>query len=88
LQANAIDSKRGTIIDRQVTAVLTPGTLLDEGMLEESCNNFLVAIFPHADENGTWGLAYSDISTGTALMIFKKNRIVILPLHICFLVVS
>lgn len=73
MQANAIDSKRGTIIDRQVTAVLTPGTLLDEGMLEESCNNFLVAIFPHADENGTWGLAYSDISTGTALMIFKKN---------------
>lgn len=69
MQVTATDSKGGTIIDRQVSAVLTPGTLLDEGMLEESCNNFLVAIFPHADENGTWGLAFSDISTGTASLI-------------------
>lgn len=73
VQASATDPKGGTIIDRQVSAVLTPGTLLDEGMLEESRNNFLVAIFPHADENGTWGLAYSDISTGTAILIFKNH---------------
>ncbi|XP_024402182.1 uncharacterized protein [Physcomitrium patens] len=63
-QVTAADTKGGTIIDRQVTAVLTPGTLLDEAMLEDSCSNFLVSIFPHADENGTWGLAYADISTG------------------------
>ena len=65
MQVTAADAKGGAIIERQVSAVLTPGTLLDEGMLEESCNNFLVAIFPHSDDNGTWGLAYSDISTGT-----------------------
>lgn len=65
LQVAGTDAKGGTTIERQVVAVLTPGTLLDEGMLEGSCNNFLVAIFPHSDENGTWGLAFSDISTGT-----------------------
>jgi len=70
LQVSTADSKGRTIIDHQVTAVLTPGTLLDEGMLEETCDNFLVAIFPHADENGIWGLACSDISRGTAPMIF------------------
>ena len=59
------NAKGGTTIERQVAPVLTPGTLLDDGMLEGSCNNFLVAILTHSDENGMWGLAFSDISTGT-----------------------
>jgi len=70
LQVSTPDSKVGTKIHCQVTIVLTPHTLLDKGMLKESCNNFLVATFLHADENGTWGLAYSDNSIGTTFMIY------------------
>ncbi|KAL3686956.1 hypothetical protein R1sor_013265 [Riccia sorocarpa] len=59
------EEDNGVAIERRVTAVLTPGTLVDNSMLEESFNNFLVAIMPPSSgEDGTWGLAFSDISTG------------------------
>ncbi|BBN06992.1 DNA polymerase III subunit epsilon [Marchantia polymorpha subsp. ruderalis] len=58
------EEESGLSIERQVTAVLTPGTLVDCAMLEESYNNFLVAVMPPSVESGTWGLAFSDISTG------------------------
>ncbi len=49
------------LVRRQVTRVLTPGTLLDDGMLSARRNNFLAAVVI-ADKH--WGLAYADISTG------------------------
>ena len=71
------NAKGGTTIERQVAPVLTPGTLLDDGMLEGSYNNFLVAILTHSDENGMWGLAFSDISTGTwiCLVLFLYSKL-------------
>jgi DNA mismatch repair protein MutS len=55
---------QGTLVRREVTRVLTPGTLLEEGMLNARRNNFLAAIVL-AQEH--WGLAYADISTGEFL---------------------
>lgn len=48
-------------VKRAVTRVLTPGTLLDDGMLQARRNNFLAAVVIAGNH---WGLAYADISTG------------------------
>ncbi|MDZ7963315.1 MAG: DNA mismatch repair protein MutS [Aulosira sp. DedQUE10] len=52
------------LVRREVTRILTPGTLLEEGMLKASRNNYLAAVVIAATH---WGLAYADISTGEFL---------------------
>jgi DNA mismatch repair protein MutS len=59
------------LVKREVTRVLTPGTLLDEGMLPARSNNFLAAIVLAGEH---WGLAYADISTGEFLTTQSQNR--------------
>ncbi len=54
----------GRLVRREVTRILTPGTLLEEGMLKSSRNNYLAAVVIAANH---WGLAYADISTGEYL---------------------
>ncbi|TAD77931.1 MAG: DNA mismatch repair protein MutS [Oscillatoriales cyanobacterium] len=49
------------LVRREVTRILTPGTVIEEGMLAARKNNFLGAIVL---ERRHWGLAYADISTG------------------------
>lgn len=49
------------LVERQITRVLTPGTLVEEGMLHARRNNFLAAV---VIVKKNWGLAYADISTG------------------------
>jgi DNA mismatch repair protein MutS len=49
------------LVKREVTRVITPGTVLDEGMLKARANNFLAALVQAGKQ---WGLAYADISTG------------------------
>ena len=60
----AVAAKEGRQVRREVTQILTPGTLLDEGMLAARRNNFLAAIVMAGNH---WGLAYADISTGEFL---------------------
>jgi len=52
------------LVKREVTRILTPGTVLEEGMLKASRNNYLAAVVIAANH---WGLAYADISTGEFL---------------------
>jgi DNA mismatch repair protein MutS len=52
------------LVKREVTRILTPGTLLEEGMLKASRNNYLAAVVIAANH---WGLSYADISTGEFL---------------------
>lgn len=52
------------LVRRQVTRVLTPGTLVEASMLESGVNNFLCAL---ALGSGRWGLATLDLSTGELL---------------------
>jgi DNA mismatch repair protein MutS len=54
----------GRLVRREVTRILTPGTLLEDGMLKSSRNNYLAAVVIAANH---WGLAYADISTGEFL---------------------
>jgi DNA mismatch repair protein MutS len=49
------------IVKREVTRIITPGTVMDAGMLDDSRNNFLAAI---VDDKEVTGFAYIDISTG------------------------
>ncbi|PIG92697.1 DNA mismatch repair protein MutS [Gloeocapsopsis sp. IPPAS B-1203] len=57
-------------VRREVTRVLTPGTLLDDGMLQARRNNFLAAVVIAGNH---WGLAYADISTGEFLTTQESN---------------
>jgi DNA mismatch repair protein MutS len=54
----------GKLVRREVTRVITPGTLLEEGMLNARKNNYLAAIVV---AQAHWGLAFADISTGEFL---------------------
>jgi len=54
-------SKTKKIVKRGVTRVVTPGTILEDGMLDAKANNYLVAI---ASEPDIYGVAVVDISTG------------------------
>ncbi len=56
-------AKKG-IVDRKVTRVLTPGTVLDDDMLAEADHNFLSAL---AREGDSVALVQVDVSTGEAL---------------------
>lgn len=49
------------IVDRAVVRVITPGTLIDEGLLNDKKNNFLAAIYIDTDSAG---LSWIDTSTG------------------------
>lgn len=50
------------LVKRDVTRVLTPGTVIESTMLDESKNNFLACIF--SGKEGV-GLCFADISTGS-----------------------
>ncbi|OPY56757.1 MAG: DNA mismatch repair protein MutS [Pelotomaculum sp. PtaU1.Bin035] len=49
------------IVRREVTRVITPGTVMDGFLLEDKNNNYLASVAPGKDG---FGLAVSDISTG------------------------
>ena len=61
VEDSAQAAAQGRMVERQITKLLTPGTLTDEGMLSAKRNNFLAAVVIAGDH---WGLAYADISTG------------------------
>ncbi len=50
------------IVKRQITRVITPGTIVDNAMLSPSCNNFLASLVQ--GKGGMWALGSLDISTG------------------------
>ncbi|WP_218083015.1 DNA mismatch repair protein MutS [Anthocerotibacter panamensis] len=49
------------LVRREVTRVITPGTILEEGLLTAKKNNYLAALVATGEH---WGLAYADVSTG------------------------
>jgi DNA mismatch repair protein MutS len=63
----------GRIVERQVSQIISPGTVSDVQLLESRQNNFLAAVGRHASstkqasgagQNQIYGLALLDISTG------------------------
>lgn len=53
------------LVKREVTRVVTPGTVLEDSMLDPGCNNYLMAVVLRSE---VFGLAAIDISTGEFLV--------------------
>ena len=49
------------LLERGVVRLVTPGTVVETGLLDQNTNNYLVAIFPQGTQVG---LAFVDASTG------------------------
>ncbi|MCH2050491.1 MAG: DNA mismatch repair protein MutS [Trichodesmium sp. ALOHA_ZT_67] len=64
VEDSAIAKKENRQVKREITRILTPGTLTDDGMLKARYNNYLAAV---VIAKNYWGLAYTDISTGEFL---------------------
>jgi len=71
------------IVKREVVRVITPGTIIEDQLLQDKTNNYLAALVEHEHH---WGLAYVDLSTGefcttqfpakqTSLLIAELTRI-------------
>ena len=52
-------------VERQVTRIITPGTITDEALLDAKQDNMLMVIHEHDDN---YGLAWFDISSGAFLI--------------------
>ena len=52
------------VVKREVVRVITPGTIMEECMLDESQNNYICSIHVSEKENKNVGLTFCDISTG------------------------
>lgn len=52
------------IVRRDVVRVVTPGTLMDENVLERKKNNFLACVFADGEQTA---IAFADVSTGEFL---------------------
>ena len=69
--APASGSAKGTLLRRDITRVLTPGTVLEEGLLSARRNNWLAAVVVEPAQGRQpfrWGLACADVSTGEFLV--------------------
>ncbi|MCP9881524.1 DNA mismatch repair protein MutS [Cyanobium sp. Alchichica 3B3-8F6] len=57
---------KGELLKRGITRVLTPGTVLEEGLLAARRNNWLCAVVLEGAGSSAarWGLAVADVSTG------------------------
>ena len=49
------------LVEREITRIVTPGTVTESCMLEESKNNYFACVY---GQDGKFGLAFCDISTG------------------------
>ena len=70
LESAPADGK--SLIKRSITRVITPGTVIEEGMLQARRNNWLgsvlVETFSETNEVIKWALAQVDVSTGEFLV--------------------
>ena len=49
------------LVERDITRIVTPGTVTESCMLDESKNNYIACVY---GEGGKFGLAFCDVSTG------------------------
>ncbi len=65
------------IVERDVVRVVTPGTVVDDGMIEGSGNNFLICIYAKSvgsnSEDG-YGISAVDVSTGDFFVTEVKEK--------------
>lgn len=55
---------KGRLVKREVIRVITPGTIIEDDVLEKNDNNYIISLF---EKENNYGLAICDISTGEFL---------------------
>ncbi|MDI3473832.1 MAG: mismatch repair protein MutS [Candidatus Woesearchaeota archaeon] len=55
---------KGRLVKREVIRVITPGTIIEDDVLEKKDNNYIISLF---EKENNFGLAICDISTGEFL---------------------
>ena len=66
------------LVRRDVTRVVTPGTLIETNLLTENQNNYLCAIYFDSDEIG---VCFADVSTGQAFATAFSGKEMITKLN-------
>ncbi|MAU77339.1 MAG: DNA mismatch repair protein MutS, partial [Crocinitomicaceae bacterium] len=67
---------KGALLKRDITRVLTPGTVLEEGMLSARRNNWIAAVVvepANRHQPFRWGLAQADVSTGDVQVLQREG---------------
>jgi DNA mismatch repair protein MutS len=64
-------AKAKGLVKRDIIRVITPGTVIESGMLDESKNNFIASAYM---ANGKIGLSFCDISTGELFVTELSNK--------------
>ena len=73
-QLNTPEDTQGKMVDRGVVRVITPGTVIEENILNEGKNNYLACV---AAEDNLFAISWIDISTGefnTLQSYFKSEK--------------
>jgi len=55
------DPNEPGIVKREVVRIITPGTTLNDTVLEQKSNNYIISIYP---KKNYFGLAFADLTTG------------------------
>ncbi len=75
-QLEAAPSKGNKLIKRGITRLITPGTILEEGMLRAKQNNWLASVLIESKptkDTINWSLAKIDVSTGEFIVQEGKD---------------
>ena len=75
-QLEAAPTKGNKLIKRGITRLITPGTILEEGMLSAKQNNWLASVLLEENVNSKvvhWSLVKIDVSTGELIAQEDKN---------------
>ncbi len=70
-QLNSPNDTKG-MLERDVTRVITPGTVIEENILDNKKNNYIASVFNTPDKNG---IAWADISTGEFYLLELENNV-------------
>jgi len=72
-QLTEAGAKKG-LVERDVTQIITPGTIMEKGLLQDNSNNFIASIYAKSERSGA--IAYADISTGEFFVCNCENNLV------------
>ena len=63
-------AKAKGLVRREIVRVVTPGTVTESSMLDETRNNYYACVY---GEDGQFGLCFCDVSTGVFSATFAEN---------------
>lgn len=71
-QEGSQPTKGNKVVNRNLTRIITAGTILENNMLDEGTNNYICSVFV---ENDSAAIAFCDVSTGYLCATFIKENL-------------